>query len=337
MDLHPNVQARLEQLQDGYFTTQLLYVAAQLGVADALADGPRGGDGLAKELGADPGFLRRVLRGLAAYGVLDEHDDGRFGLSAVGELLRSGTPESLRGPVLTRGGIYYRALDRLLDGVRSGETPFDLAYGASFFDYLASRPAELAAFQTSMTDRSVHEAKAVAAAYDFGRFGRIVDVGGGQGVLLSTILAVTPGLTGVLFDQPAVVERANLPDGCEAVGGDFFREVPAGADAYLLSRVLHNWDDQDAVRILNACRAAMPAGATLLIVENVLPERAADQPAAVRMDLTMLMLFAGRERTEAEYSALLAAAGLTLESTIPTRSHAGVRILRASPENHAAG
>ena len=331
MGIDPKVQARLEELQDGYLATQLLYVAAQLGVADALAGGPRGGDVLAKELGADPGFLRRVLRGLAALGVLDEHDGGTFGLTKVGELLRTGTPTSLRGPVLTRGAIYYRALDHLLDGVRSGRTPFDLAHGTSFFDYLAARPAEQSAFQTSMTNRSKHEASAVVAAYDFDRFRRLVDVGGGQGVLLSAILAATPGLTGVLFDQPAVVEsaRPHLPPGCEVVGGDFFGELPAGADAYLMSRVLHNCDDDDAIRILRNCRNAMPDHATLLIVDTVLPERAADQPAAIRMDITMLMLFAGRERTESEHAALLAAAGLTLDRTIPTNSHAGVQIIEA--------
>ncbi len=333
MEIDPKVQARLEELQDGYLATQLLYVAAQLGVADALAGGPRAGDALAKELGVDPGFLRRVLRGLAALGVLDERDDGCFGLTPVGELLRTGTSTSLRGPVLTRGAIYYRALDHLLDAVRSGRTAFDIAHGTSFFEYLATRPAERSAFQTSMTNRSVHEAIAVVSAYDFGRFRRLVDIGGGQGVLLAAILAATPGLTGVLFDQSAVVDsaRATLPPGCEVVGGDFFGDIPAGADAYVLSRVIHNWDDQDAVRILRSCRKAMPAGATLLIVESVLPERAADQPAAIRMDITMLMLFAGRERTETEYSALLSAAGLTLDQNIATNSHAGVRILQARP------
>jgi hypothetical protein len=333
VDVDPKIQARLGELQDGYLATQLLYVAARLGVADALAAGPRGGDVLAKELGADPGFLRRMLRGLAALGVLDEQADGTFGLSPVGELLRAGTPESLRGPVLTRGAIYYSALDHLLDGVRSGQTPFELANGTTFFEYLAARPTEQAAFQVSMTDRSVHEAKAVVAAYDFSSFRRLVDVGGGQGVLLSAVLAATPGLAGVLFDQPAVVEhaRASLPAGCEVVGGNFFESVPGGADAYLLSRVIHNWDDEDAVRILRSCRGAMPDDGTLLMVETVLPERAADQPAAIRMDITMLMLFAGRERTEAEYSALLAEADLALEANIPTSSHAGVRILRARP------
>jgi hypothetical protein len=330
VDVDPKVQERLAELQDGYLTTQLLYVAARLGVADAVAGGPRGAEDLAVELGADAEALRRVLRGLAAIGVLAETDGG-FGLTAVGLRLRGGIEGSLRTQVLARGGIYFRALDHLLEGVRTGRTAFDLAYGTTFFEYLAARPAERAEFHSSMTERSVYEAKAVVAAFDFGRFTRLVDIGGGHGVLLSAVLAATPGLTGVLFDRPAVVESASVPEGCEIVGGDFFAEVPAGADAYLLSRVIHNWEDADAVRILRNCRKAMGVGATLLLVEAVVPERAADHPAAIRADITMLAMVSGRERTRAEYAALFGEAGLRLEEAIPTGSHAGVWVVTARP------
>lgn len=327
----PSEQSRagLYSLMDGYLTTQLLCVAAELGVAEALADRPRDAAALADELSVDAGALRRVLRGLAASGVLIEHGDGRFGLAELGELLRDG-PGSLRGPVLARR-LYYRAAERLLDTVRDGRTAFEAAFGMPFFDYLAARPAEGAAFQASMAGRSVHESAAVVAAYDFGRFRRLVDVGGGQGILLSAVLSATPGLSGVLFDRPDVVATARLPAGCATVGGDFFDEVPAGGDAYLLSRVIHNWDDADAVRILARCRAAMPDGAVLLLVEAVQPERAADQPGAVRMDLNMLLLLTGRERTAAEYAALLSAAGLTLHRVIPTAAPDGVHVLEAVP------
>jgi hypothetical protein len=326
--------ARFWQLQDGYLITQLMYVAAELGVADALAGGPRTADSLAAELGANPGALHRVLRGLAAHGVLDEPGDGRFSLTPIGELLRSGTPDSLRRMVLNRGAIYYRVLDHLIDAVRDGQNPFELTYGMSFFDYLATRPDEQSAFQISMTERSVHEAKAVLAAYDFSRFHSLVDVGGGQGVLLSAILAANPGMTGILFDQPAVVASAqpNLPNGCEVVGGDFFHEIPAGADGYLMSRVIHNWSHEDAVRILRNCRAAMPDDGTLLMVEIMLPEHAAEAPAAIRMDVSMLALFPGRERTRAEFSALLDDADLLLDDAIPTNTSAGVWILLARPK-----
>jgi hypothetical protein len=227
--------------------------------------------------------------------------------------------------VLARGGLYYAALAGLLGAVRTSGIPFEVVHGEPFFTHLAARPADSAAFQASMAARSAQEAAAVVAAYDFRRFRRLVDVGGGPGVLLRAVLAATPGLDGLLFDRPEVVRTATLP----AAAGDFFTSVPGGADAYLLSRVLHDWDEDDALRMLRTCRAAMNPHATLLIVEAVLPRRAADDPAAVRMDLNMLMLLHGRERTEAEYAALLDAAGLTLVSTVPTT--AGVHLLEAAP------
>ena len=177
-----------------------------------------------------------------------------------------------------------------------------------------------------MRDRSAREAAAVVAAYDFGVFGQVVDVGGGGGVLLKAILDAAPGVSGVLFDRPEVAERSALP----AVAGDFFVEVPAGADAYLLSRVIHDWSDADAVTILRTCRRAMSGSARLLLVEAELPERAADHPAAIRMDLHMLALFeGGRERTAAEYAALLDAAGFALVEVVPTGSPSGIGVLSA--------
>jgi hypothetical protein len=340
----PTPAAQLAALMDGFLTTQILYVAAELGVADALADSPRTGEDLATALGAEPGALYRVLRGLAAVGVLDELPDRRFGLTRLGALLRDGDPGSQRGAVLARGRLYYRALDGLLDAVRAGGTAFERAHGRSFFDHLAAHPAEAAAFQGSMASRSGQEAAAVVAAYDFGGIRRLVDVGGGRGVLLAAILAAAPSLTGVLFDRPEVVEqaRASLTMSAaggrwQVVGGDFFESVPADGDAYLLSRVIHDWDDSDAVRILSNCRRVIPADGRLLLVEAVLPERAADQPAAIRMDLHMLTLLGGRERMAAEYGALLASAGFTLARVLPTDSPAGIAVIEARPADGLAG
>ncbi len=316
---------QLAGLVDGYLTTQLLYVVAELGVADALAGGARDATELAAQVGADPDVLGRVLRGLAAQGVLDEHPGRRFALNAVGDLLRTDHPRSMRGLVLTRGRTYYAALTGLLAAARDGGTPFDLVHGTTFFAHLAAHPEQGAAFQQSMTTRSRREAAAVTAAYDFSAFGSLVDVGGGPGLLLATILAANPGLSGTLFDRPEVVAGARLP----SVAGDFFVEVPAGADAYLLSRVIHDWDDEEAVAILRTCRRAMPDTATLLLVEALLPDRAVDDPAAVRMDLHMLTLLHGRERTRAEYAALLAAAGLRLTRVIPAGAGSGVHVIEA--------
>jgi hypothetical protein len=189
-----------------------------------------------------------------------------------------------------------------------------------------------------MVTRSRQEAAAVTAAYDFGPFRRLVDVGGGYGILLSAILAATPPLRGVLFDRPEVVERARerlAAEGvlarCEVIAGDFFASVPPRGDAYVLSRVIHDWDDAAAIRILTSCRASMPDDATLLLVEAVLPRRAREQPGAVRMDLHMLTLLHGRERTVDEFRTVLAAAGLDLRRVVPALPAAGLCVLEAAP------
>jgi SAM-dependent methyltransferase len=318
-------RARLASLADGYLISQLLHVAVALGVPDGLVAGPRHADDLAREVEAAPNPLRRVLRGLAAEGVLDELPDGRFALTAMGGLLCRGAPGSLRGVVAARGALYYGAAAGLLDAVRAGNTAFDEVHGRPFFTYLSESPDRLAAFAASMADRSAGEAHAVVQAYDFSPFGSVVDVGGGTGALLRAVRERVPRADLVLFDRPEVVAGSDLP----AVGGDFFAAVPPGADAYLLSRVLHDWSDDDAVRILRSCRAAMRPDSVLAAAEAIVPDRAVDDPAAVRMDLHMLVLLGGRERTVAEYAALFAAAGLRLTADVPT--DAGVHVLEARP------
>jgi SAM-dependent methyltransferase len=315
----------------------LLFLAAELGIADVLAGGPLTSSEVAEMVGADPIALHRVMRGLVIDGVLAEHGDGRFVLTPAGDLLREDVPGSIRGSVLVRGGPYYRAAAGLLDAVRSGRVAFEQAHGTSFFDYLGDHPREAAAFQGSMAARSAQEAADVVAAYDFGRFRRLVDVGGGQGILLAAILRRTPHLTAVLFDLPQAVgharvrlEKAGVLDRCELVAGDFFEGVPSGADAYLLSRVIHDWDDGAARRILARCHAAMAEGGTIVLVEAVLPALAQEQPAVIRMDLHMLTLFNnGRERTAAEFAALLTSVGFAPSRVIPTRSPAGVCVIEA--------
>ncbi|MGY1743307.1 MULTISPECIES: methyltransferase [unclassified Blastococcus] len=316
---------RLARLADGYLVTQLLHVAIALGVPEALAAGPRDAGELAAALGARPGPLRRVLRGLAAEQVLEEDADGRFSLGDTGRLLLPGVPSSLRGAVTARAEVYYAAAAGLLDAVRTGGTPFELVHGRPFFAHLSAAPERLAAFHASMADRSAREARAVVDAYDVSGLASVVDVGGGRGTLLRAVRERAPRAELTLFDLPEVVAGSDLP----AVGGDFFARVPAGADAYLLSRVLHDWDDADAGRILAVTRAGMRPDSRLLVVEAVVPDRAADDPAAVRMDLHMLVLLHGRERTAAEFAALLGAAGLELTADVPTP--AGVHVLEARP------
>ncbi len=326
-------EAQVARLMDGFLTTQLLYVAAQLGIADALTEGPRSATELAQVVGARTGPLARVLRGLTIEGVIEERQDGRFALTAAGARLAE-----LHGPLLVRGEVYYRAAGGLLDAVRDGGIPFERIHGESFFAHLDRHPDRQAAFEASMAVRSEREARDVVAAYEFAELHTLVDVGGGRGVLLSAILESAAGLRGALVDRPDAVRAARarfaalgLDGRCDCIVGDFFTALPRGADAYLLSRVIHDWDDGQAVRILSTCRAAMPADGRLLLVEAISPERALDCPEAIRMDLHMLILLGARERSEAEYRQLLADAGLTLRRVVPTESPAGLSVLEATP------
>ena len=325
---------RLARVMDGYITTQLLYVAAKLGIPEVLAAGPRTGGQVAEAVGADPAAVIRVLRGLAVEEVVDELDGERFALSELGRAL-----PALQGAIVAHGELYYRAAAGLLDAVRDGgtTTAFERVYGERFFDHLEQDPEHAAAFQASMAGRAEREARDVVAAYDFTGLHRLVDVGGGRGVLLSAILRAAPAPHGVLLDRPAALPEARrrleadgLGGRAECVARDFFEAVPADADAYLLSRVIHDWDDADAVRILATCRAAMTEGTRLLLVDAILPERARAGPDAIRMDLHMLILLGARERTEAEFRRLLADAGLELERVLPTASPAGLSVLEAT-------
>lgn len=326
----------VSRMMDGYLITQLLYIAAKLNIGDALADGPQPASALARKTGTEPDPLRRVLRGLGAQGVLDELPDGRFGLNARGDCLRTDAPRSLRDMIIARGDLYYSAAAGLFDAVREGGVPFEREHGAHFFDYLSAHPESGAAFQASMEGRASNEAAEVVAAYDFTKFKKLVDVGGGQGLLAEAILGAAPRLHITLFDLPEVIERAREKLGalprtrCDFAPGDFFETVPNGGDAYLLSRIIHDWDDERAAKILRNCRAAVPEGGRLLLVEVVLPDLAAEKPAAIQMDLHMLTLLGGRERKASEYERLPDGAGFRLKRIVPTASPAGVSVIEAA-------
>jgi trans-aconitate methyltransferase len=331
-------QVALARLMDGYLTTQLLHVVARLGVADVLKAAPRTADDVAAAVGADPALLRRVLRGLVVDGVLDEDADGRFSLTALGAWLRRDVDGSLHGQVVMRGDLYYHAGAALLAAVTDGGVPFDRTYRRPFFEHLERHPEIGRDFQTAMSGRAEREAVGVVAVYDFTGVRRVVDVGGGRGALLEAVLNRVPGASGTLVDRPAVVAQARsrlaaagLADRCEFVTGDFFESVPGGGEVYLLSRILHDWDDAAATRIVANCRAALTPSSRLLIVDAVMPRRAADLPAAVRMDLHMMMLLGARERTEDEFRTLLSAAGVALSRVIPTSSPDGLSVIEAVP------
>jgi O-methyltransferase domain/Dimerisation domain len=312
--------AGLVRLIYGYQVSQVIHVAAVLGIADQLADGPRAVGDLASATATHAESLHRLLRALAAVEVLHEEPDGRFGLTALGEALRG--PAGSLAAFIGRPN-HWTAWGQLLHSVRTGENAFRAVHGVDVWEYRARHPEEGAIFDAAMTGFSRRVDAAVAAAHDFGRYGVIVDVGGGHGALLAGILAHYPGVRGVLFDQPAVVAGAQA-DGFEVVGGSFFESVPEGGDAYLLKSVLHDWEDGPAIEILRTCRRAARAGTALLVIE-----RQFALPATKLSDLNMLVGPGGLERTFEEYAALLEAAGYELLGETPTPADVSVFEARA--------
>ena len=321
--------ATLLHLMTGYRAMQALYVAARLGIADLLKDGARGSEELARATGADARALHRLLRALASLGVFGEDADGRFTPSELGALLRSDVPGSLRAAAIFFGDERnWHAWGKLERSVMSGEPVRGPRGTQVFLEESARDPEGAALFNAAMTSLTSAFDAAVTAAYDFSRLGTLVDVGGGQGALISSILAANPALRGILFDIPPVIEsargrigEAGLAGRCELVAGDFFASVPAGGDAYVLKWVIHDWDDEHGVAILGSCRRAMARDGRLLLVERVVPERvdqSADTQGIVLGDLNMLLWTGGRERTAAEYRALLASGGFTLARIVPT-------------------
>lgn len=319
--------AELRRLVNGFQVSQAIHVAATLGIADLLADGPRPSDELASETGSDAETLYRVLRALASVGVLTELDGRDFELTPLGECLRSDAPEPLGGWAAHIGRPYFfEAWAQLGHTVRTGKSGFRARHGKSAWEYRAEHPDAGEAFDRAMTDLSRVANRALLEAYDFSRFGTVVDVGGGHGALLAAVLAANPGMRGVLFDQPGVVagagpvlEAAGVADRCETVGGSFFESVPEGGDAYLLKTVLHDWDDDEATAILQACRRAVSDGGTVLVIERDLGE-ANEAPDAKLSDLNMLVILGGRERTAGDYEELFAGAGFRLTRVTPTAS-----------------
>lgn len=332
----PPVQ--LMRLIGAFQVSQALHVAASLGVADHLADGPQPSDALAQACGAHPRSLYRLLRALAAVGVFHEMEGQRFSLTALGACLMGDAPGSLRDYARWIGtpGM-WRSWGNLLHSVRTGEGAAMFTSGVDAWTYRDQHPEERAVFDAAMTALSRAEARAVIEAWDFGRFGCIVDIGGGEGHLLKAILLACPDARGILFDQPKVAASAEkvfasagLAGRCEVVGGDFFQSVPAGGDAYVMKSVLHDWDDVAAARILRSCRRAMPAEARLLAVERVVGPRNED-PGGTFFDLNMLVQYGAQERTRQEFQALLGSAGFDLVGVVTTRSALSIIVARPLP------
>jgi hypothetical protein len=312
------------RLINGFRVTQAIHVVAALGVADLLKDGPRPSDDIAAATATHPDAMYRLLRALAAEHVFEEHPDRKFGLTTLGEMLRSDRPDSLAPwAVFVGGKSQWQGWANLEYSVRTGESGTEKALGMSSWEYRAQNPEATAVFDRAMTALSRTTASAVVAAYDFSRFETVADIAGGHGALLAVILSRFPNLQGVLFDQPHVVAGADdvirgagVSDRVEIVGGSFFEQVPV-ADAYVLQHILHDWDDAASLDILRTIRRAAPDGARLLVIERLLgpPNQAAD---AKFSDLNMLVaLGGGRERTVEEFVEIFAGGGFRLVSTYP--------------------
>ena len=318
-----------KQVFGGAWITQGISVAAELGIADLLAQGPQTAEALATQTSTHSGALYRVLRALAGIGVFAEDDAGRFSLTPLGELLRRDSPFSQRSIAIMMGAEFHAAWGELLHSVRTGEPGFNKRFGASFFAYMQEHPDRHDIYDSAMTGVHGGETEPVIDAYDFSAFRTVVDVGGGNGLALAAILKRHPAVKGVLFDLPAVADRArstlsatDVHDRLRIEGGDFFSGVPAGANAYVLRHIIHDWEDRDAIAILNECRKVMAPGGRVLIVEMVIPP--AGEPGFGRWLDLMMLLVAGRERTKEEYSRLLSEAGLTMSRVIPTASDVSI-------------
>jgi SAM-dependent methyltransferase len=315
------------QLATGHWVSQAVGVVARLGVPDQLADGPRSSDELARAVGAQPGALFRVLRMLASIGVFEESARGVFALTPLGETLRSDTPGSVRDFAIAETAFgHWQPWGRLLESVSTGQPQAREALGIELWQWYGEHPEEAAFFSRAMGNLAALAASELLRVYDFTSAQIVVDVGGAYGELLATVLETHPQVRGVLFDLPHVIADAHsaigargLTDRCELVSGDFFEAVPPGADVHILKQILHDWSDDEAIRLLRQCRDALAPGGRLLIVEMVVP--ADNRPSAVQpMDLNMLVMLGGRERTADEFQKVLWAAGFQLEQVISTHS-----------------
>ena len=337
----PNARERLLPMLFGFYPAQVLHTLVRLGIPELLVDGPADVGQLAARSGSHPPSLRRLLRAAAGLGLTSATGD-RFELTEAGRLLRAGVPGSVRNLVLLfNGDAVWRSWGRLEQSVRTGEPAYRQVVGQDPFEYLAEHPAEEAVFNEAMSEATRMSAPAIVAACGLTGAPKVVDIGGGNGTLLAALLTAHPTALGVLFDTPSGLrdaERTLTETGvrarCEITTGDFFAAVPPGCDGYLIKSVIHDWDDELATRILRRCREAMPRNAAVYLAEPVVPTDAGELAGAgftAMSDLNMLLCTGGRERTEAEFRALLASAGLACESVTRCAPPVQFSVLRAVP------
>jgi SAM-dependent methyltransferase len=326
----------IADMASAIWKARAVYAMAQLNLADLIAAGRSSADELAASTRMHAGALSRLLRALASCGLLTETEPRHFALTPLGAALQADAPGAARATALTLAGDWqWKAWDNFLYSVETGEPGLRRAFGLSLFDYLAANPQDVADFNAAMVGLHGDDGPALAAAYDFARLRTVADVGGGTGTLLTAVLRAHPHLRGALIDLPATVpdarrliERRGLSQRCEVIAGDFFKMVPDGYDAYVLAHVLHDWTDEQALPILCNCRRALPPHGRLLIVDAVLPPGDAPHPGKL-MDLLMLTVTGGVERTAEEFARLLQTGGFEMRRVIPIG--AGQSVVEATP------
>jgi len=334
--------AMLMPLINGFMAARVVHVAAELGIADLLAAGAKSTETLAGEAGANVPALHRLLRALASLGVIDELEPGRFALNEMGEQLRGGVPDSVRNLALMFGSErVWRSWGELRHSILTGTPAFRHVFGVEAFEFLARDPKQAAVFNEAMAEITRQVAKDLVTAYDFASFSKIVDVGGGNGTLIATILDSAPKLRGILFDSSSGSAEASeqlrtrgVLERCEVIAGDFFHSVPKGGDAYILKNIIHDWDDERSSTILKNCRNAISAGGKLLLVERVMPARidaSAGHQRWTMLDMHMLVMLGGRERTEEEFRSLLATVNFELKRTLLLQGATGYSVIEATP------
>jgi O-methyltransferase domain/Dimerisation domain len=319
--------AQLMEMIFGFALSRSIAIAAQFGVADLLKDGPKSAGELAERIGTHPRSLYRLLRALSGAGIFAEETDGRFSPTPLSELLRSDAPESLRGfAAMMADKVNFETWAELPYSIETGKPAFPHKFNMPWFAWLEQNPVDGKAFHDAMTSLSAGAVAAVVNVYDFSGITKLVDVGGGHGLLLASVLSKYPNMKGVLYDDPKVIAGAErllaaqgVADRCEITGGDFFRSVPADGDAYILKHIIHDWSDEECLTILRHCHDGVTANGKVLIVEMVIPEP--NVPGISKLlDLEMLLFLTGRERTGAEYKELLDRAGFELTGIVQTAS-----------------
>jgi predicted O-methyltransferase YrrM len=325
----PPPQAVLGPLIHGYWISLSIHAAARLNIADLLVDGPKSSAEIARRTSANEDAVYRLLRALASIGIFTETDPGTFAQTPLSEALRPSVPGSMHGVAVMSGLLHFQAWPEIVHSVKTGETAASKVWGKEVLEHLKDDAEAAAAFDAAMAGYTSSVGKAVAAGYDFSRFNTVADIGGGSGALLSHILPSYPQTQGITFDLDHVttraraeLSRAGLSGRCEAMSGDFFQSVPA-ADAYLMKMILHDWDDAKSIAILKNVRKAIRPNGRLLVVEAVIPPGNAPSPGKF-LDVNMLVMTGGRERTEAEFRALYKAGGFELTKIVPVHPSASI-------------